>query len=250
MRDVPLGEHESTVETMADTIDHLLAAAAGGGLPATLPSEPFSTLKAWFDEAVSAKATKNPDAMALATVRSDGAPNVRIVLCKGIDVAGGSIRFFTNYTSAKADDLAAHPVASVAMLHDAQYRQIRVSGVVTRASDAESDEYFATRALLSRLGAWASDQSKPMASRAELVSRVRETASKFGVSVTDLMRRDSKVHVPRPAFWGGYRIHATRVELWCGGDGRLHDRAEWTRTCEIVSGQAKVGAWSARRLFP
>lgn len=235
---------------MADTIDQLLAAASGGGLPTTLPVEPFSTLKAWFDEAVSAKATKNPDAMALATVHADGRPSVRIVLCKGIDVAGGSIRFFTNYTSAKADDLAAHPVASIAMLHDAQYRQIRVEGVVTRVSEQESDEYFQTRALLSRLGAWASDQSKPMASRAELVARVREVAGRFGVSVLDLMRRDSKVHVPRPPFWGGYRIHATRVELWCGGDGRLHDRAEWTRTCEIVGGAARAGAWSSRRLFP
>lgn len=235
---------------MADTIDKILAAAAGGGLPATLPSEPFTTLKTWFDQAQVAKATKNPDAMALATVRPDGRPSVRIVLCKGIDVSAGAVRFFTNYTSAKADDLAAYPHASIAMLHDEQYRQIRIDGVVTRVNDSESDEYFASRALLSRLGAWASDQSKPMASRAELVSRVRETASRFGVSVMDLIQRDSKVHVPRPPFWGGYRVHATRVELWSGGDGRLHDRAEWTRGFEVVNGAPKAGPWSARRLFP
>lgn len=238
---------------MADTIDQLLAAlggAAGGGLPNTLPAEPFTTLKAWFDEAQVAKATKNPDAMALATVKPDGEPTVRIVLCKGIDISNGSIRFFTNYTSPKARDLDARAAAAVTMLFDAQYRQVRIDGVVRRASAQESDEYFASRALLSRLGAWASDQSKPMASRAELVARVREAASRFGVSVLDVMRRDSKVQVPRPEFWGGYVLFAKRVELWAGGDGRLHDRAEWRREVALEREQPRFGSWTSTRLFP
>lgn len=238
------------------TIDHVLGLI--GGLPASLPDDPMPTFKKWYDQAMSAKAVNDPDAMALATCSPDGVPTCRIVLCKGIDVQRGGVRFYTNYEGFKGRQLGVNPRAACAINFDAAHRQVRVEGVVMKCSEAESDAYFASRGVLSRLGAWASRQSEPLAARSELVDRVREVMARFGVSVLDLAATGAGVTIPRPAHWGGFNLWATRVELWEGGGGRLHDRAEWRR--EILAGfDAHAGpsdaapvftAWRATRLNP
>jgi pyridoxamine 5'-phosphate oxidase len=212
-----------------------------GGLSEPLPGEPMALLRAWFDEAVLAARQPNPTAMSLATSTRDGRPSARIVLCRGIDPASASLTFFTNYASRKGDDLAANPRAAAVFHWDPQNRQARVEGVARRLPDAESDAYFRSRPLLKRLGAWASDQSRPLPSRAALLARLAEAMERFEVSAADLLDTRSAIDVPRPPHWGGYRLDLDAVELWCGGDGRLHDRARWDR---------EGPAWHVTRLFP
>ena len=213
-----------------------------GLLPDPLPEDPMPLLHQWFEEAMQAKAVPNPGAMALSTCSPDGDPSVRTVLCKSVDVAAGGLTFYTNYQSPKARDLEANPRAAVVFNWDHASRQVRLHGAVCRATDAESDAYFASRALLSRLGAWTSAQSEPIDGRTELVHKLREVMERFDVGVTDLLRGNAAIEIPRPPHWGGYRLAADRVELWVSVGGRLHDRAGWFRT--------DGGAWTATRLQP
>jgi pyridoxamine 5'-phosphate oxidase len=224
---------------------------SGGGLPEVLPADPFPMVKAWFDEAVERQVQPNPNAMTLATVDADGWPSARMVLCKSIDPVRGCLMFYTNYTSRKAAELAANPRAAAVFHWDTLQRQVRVVGPVTRSPEAESDEYFASRPLLSRLCAWISEQSQPIASRQVLTDRFFEILGRFPPV-------DGKEPVvPRPEFWGGYRLWAQRIELWTGVVGRLHDRAAWTRG--LIAGEVDGVAgyrpdparpWSATRLQP
>lgn len=195
-------------------------------LPEELPSHPFGIFKSWWDEAHAKRAQPNPHAMYLATVDADGRPSARTVLCKGmnLDPTTGFIVFYTNRNSRKGESLKANPRASVVFHWDALDRQVRVEGPVVQSPDAESDAYFASRPLESRIGAWVSDQSKPIASRDDLLAKVGETILRLGVQLDD-----EKASVPRPPHWGGYRIWIESMELWVGGPGRVHDRAKWVR---------------------
>lgn len=205
-----------------------------------LPSDPFPIAQRWLDEGFAARAQKNPHAIALATVDEAGRPAVRMVLCKALEPETGSLVFYTNKRSPKGDALRAHAHAAAVFHFDPQDRQVRISGPVSEVSDAESDAYFATRPLDSRLGAWTSAQSEPIASRVELEAAYAREAARFGVREGD--GASERLVVPRPPHWGGYRIRAERVELWHSRPGRLHDRALWVRD--------QTGRWRAQRLQP
>jgi pyridoxamine 5'-phosphate oxidase len=209
-----------------------------GLLPSTLPDDPMPLFEEWFSGARAAKAQPNPDAMALATATPDGRPSVRIVLCKKLVTDPGYVVFFTNYDSRKGGDLAANPRAAATFHWDAFGRQVRLEGRIVRSPPEESDQYFASRALDSRIGAWASLQSQPLDSRRTLLKRVASEAARFGT------------HVPRPPHWGGYRLWPDTVELWIDGPFRVHDRARWTRTLEPEGAGFAAAAWQATRLFP
>jgi pyridoxamine 5'-phosphate oxidase len=211
-------------------IDCLLLPA---GVLEPFPADPFPLLEAWLREAVECKQYDDANAMSLATSTLDGRPSVRIVLCKAIEPKRHSLTFFTNYESRKGLELAANPLASVVFYWPHAGRQARVEGQVERLSYAENDEYFRMRPLLSRIGAHASRQSQPIASRTVLL---REAARVAAASCLEL-------GVTRPAYWGGYRLHADAVELWTACEGRLHQRLRWRSTRE-------QGRWSLDELSP
>ncbi len=229
-----------------------------------LPLSPLELASAWLAQAFREGAEPNPNAMALATSTPDGMPSVRIVLCKDIVPRPGYVVFYTNYRSRKGRELEGNPRAAAVLHFDAQHRQVRVEGLIEHAPASDSDAYFASRALASRIGAWASAQSQPIGSRAELLAAVRAAAQRFGVvDLTDTVaatRADvpqapqglppTEPLVPRPPHWGGYRLWAQAVELWVEGDARIHDRARWTRPLERRDGRIEPGAWSATRLSP
>lgn len=193
---------------------------------ADLTAEPFELLDRWY-ELARAQAPL-PEAVCLATVDEQGMPDARMVLLKGFGPEG--FRFFTNHGSAKGGQLAARPAAALVLYWRELDRQVRVRGIVERLPDADSDEYFATRLRESRIGAWASPQSRELADRDELDRRVAEVEQRFGSG-----------EVPRPGFWGGYRVVPERIEFWQGQVGRLHDRFVYRRAGE---------GWSVARLAP
>lgn len=224
--------------SILDPLDELFSRL---GLPDPLPADPMPLFGRWFDEAVARKAEPNPNGMILATTTRDGRPSARVVLCKSVEVASGSIVFFTNYEGRKSREILDNPNVAAVFHWDHAERQARIEGSVTRTSERESDEYFRSRALLSRLGAWASRQSEPLAARGDLLRQMRETMRRFGVGVHHLALPSMAPDIPRPPHWGGFRIRIDALELWQGGSGRLHDRARWLRVGE---------GWSASRLNP
>lgn len=189
--------------------------------------DPISELARWMNEAIAADVLE-PTAMTLATADGDGVPSARIVLCKGIDESG--LTFFTNYESQKGRELLANPRAALVFFWKELERQVRVTGVVSKVPRAESEAYYRTRPLGSRIGAWASAQSEPVASRAELTNRFAAAEAKYAES-----------EPPLPAFWGGYRLVPDMIELWQGRPSRMHDRLQYTR---VGSG------WTLTRLCP
>jgi pyridoxamine 5'-phosphate oxidase len=218
-------------------------AAAAQLLADPLPAEPLATLAAWIEEA---RATRpNPDAMALATVDPDGRPSARMVVLRGLEHDPGFLVFYTNHQSRKGRALAAHPRAALVFHWDALGRQARVEGPVTRSPDTESDAYFVRRPLDARLGAWASRQSAPVATREDLEARFAEVARRFRAQEAGVQGE-----IPRPPFWGGYRVWAEQVELWVGRVGRLHDRVLWRRALAPVEDGFRAGAWRRERLQP
>ena len=209
-----------------------------GSLPSTLPDDPLPTALAWLADARARKVQPNPDAMVVATATRDGAPSARVVLCKQLVVNPGYVVFFTNYDSRKGRELTENPQIAAVLHWDALARQVRFEGRAVRCPPAESDEYFKSRALDSRIGAWASLQSQPLDSRATLLQRVAAEAARFGVSV------------PRPPHWGGYHLWLDAVELWTEGAFRVHDRARWTRSLAPVDAGFVAGAWQSTRIYP
>lgn len=200
--------------------------------PASMPADPLVAFTAWFDE-VERAGLPEPNAVVLATVDAEGLPHARMVLVKGVDARG--LVVYTNFTSAKGSELAVRPQAALVFPWHPLARQVRVEGPVERVDDAIADAYFASRPRESQLGAWASAQSKPVESRASLDARYADTERRFG-----------DAPVPRPPFWGGYRIVPRRWEFWSGKRGRLHDRVEYVRAEEHQGGRE----WTRRRLQP
>ncbi|MGB1390835.1 MAG: pyridoxamine 5'-phosphate oxidase [Paracoccaceae bacterium] len=190
--------------------------------------DPFEIARRWLVEAETAE-VNDPNAIALSTVDADGLPNARMVLLKDIEDAG--FVFYTNYGSAKAQELDGAQKAAFVMHWKSLRRQIRVRGTVTREAGPQADAYYASRSLKSRLGAWASNQSQPLESRTALMAEVARVTASHGTQPE------------RPPFWGGYRITPVEIEFWADGAFRLHDRFVWRR-----SGPGDV--WSIQRLSP
>ncbi|MBV8741031.1 MAG: pyridoxamine 5'-phosphate oxidase [Sinobacteraceae bacterium] len=222
-------------------------------LPDPLPAEPLVVVNDWLAESWRRQLQPNPNAMVLATAAGDGQPSARVVLCKEIVPQPGYLVFYTNYRSHKGRELSANPHAAAVFHWDHLHRQVRVEGAIVQAPAADSDAYFASRPWASRLGAWASEQSQPVASRAELQQAVRKVAQRFGTPLPGDAAAATRtdVLVPRPAHWGGFQLWAQAVELWTEGEARIHDRARWTRTLQQrADGLFDVGPWTATRLQP
>lgn len=190
--------------------------------------DPFALARAWLAEASEVE-INDPNAIALSTVDHDGMPNARVVLLK--DIEDGAFVFYTNYTSAKARELDTAGKAAFVMHWKSLGRQIRARGLITREDGPLADAYYASRSLKSRQGAWASDQSKPLADRETLERALEDVIAKHGDNPA------------RPPFWGGYRLTPLELEFWSDGPARLHDRFQWLR--------ASVDApWQIARLNP
>jgi pyridoxamine 5'-phosphate oxidase len=201
----------------------------GEGPDFTDAPDPFALFRAWMEEAEAAEPA-DPEAMALATVDAEGLPNVRMILLKGADTHG--FVFYTNGESAKGHELAANPKAALLFYWKSLGRQIRMRGPVEPATEAEADVYFATRHRESRIGACASLQSRPLASRAALEAEVERLTKDFGDG-----------EIPRPAYWRGYRLIPLEVEFWRSSPFRLHDRIVFRRA-------SPREPWAKTRLYP
>jgi pyridoxamine 5'-phosphate oxidase len=190
--------------------------------------DPFAIARGWMAEAVKTE-PNDPDATALATVDAGGLPNVRMVLLREIEAA--AFVFYTNYDSRKGQEIAASGKAAFVLHWKSLRRQIRVRGLTAREDGPQADAYFASRSLKSRLGAWASQQSQPLSSRAALIAEVAKVTARHGISPA------------RPPHWGGIRIVPLEIEFWADGDFRLHDRFRWER-------QTPDAGWRIQRLNP
>jgi pyridoxamine 5'-phosphate oxidase len=194
---------------------------------ADLDPDPFVQFRLWYDDAV-AHGAAQPDAMSLASATVDGRPSVRFVLLRGVDHRG--FAWYTNFESRKGRELDANPHAAISVHWPAVQRQVRATGSVERVSDSEADAYWFARPRASRVSAWASEQSEVVGDREELEARVRE-----------IERRYADADVPRPAWWGGYRLVPEEIEFWQHREDRLHDRLRYSRS---------VGSWRVDRLQP
>lgn len=194
--------------------------------------DPFVLAQEWLRAAEESE-PNDPNAIALATVDPDGLPNVRMVLLKDIESYGGadgSFVFYTNFDSAKGQEIASSGKAALVLHWKSLHRQIRVRGVTERVEDELADAYYASRSLKSRLGAWASKQSRPLMSRTALMAEVARVTGSHGTNPK------------RPPHWGGIRIRPVEMEFWADGSYRLHDRFRWTRR--------ENGPWTVQRLNP
>ncbi len=195
----------------------------------TEAKDPFALFKLWLDEA-RATEINDPEAMTIATVDADGLPDARMVLCKGADERG--IVFYTNIESAKGRELKGQPRAAALFHWKSLRRQARFRGPIAEVTTAESDAYFASRPRGSQIGAWASQQSRPLAARGDLEAAVKAYEQRY-----------ANADVPRPDYWRGYRLSPIEIEFWRDGPSRLHERIRFTRP-------APESAWDKRLLYP
>jgi len=195
--------------------------------------DPYALARAWLDAARETE-INDPDAVALATVDGDGLPNVRMVLLREIeaDRRTGGFVFYTNYDSTKGQELSEQPRAAMVLHWKSRRRQLRLRGPIERVEAAKSDAYYASRHYKSRLGAWASAQSRPLSSRTRLIADVARVGIRY------------PVNPPRPAHWGGFRLRPVEMEFWADGEFRLHDRFHWRRDAP------ESDAWDVQRLSP
>jgi pyridoxamine 5'-phosphate oxidase len=223
------GPGEMTDPVQAD-VERRRRRYAGGPLDLSdLAPDPLLQFERWYAQAIDAGLTE-PNAMTLSTVDAAGRPQSRYVLLRGLDERG--FRFYTNFASAKARELDAHPQAALTFGWLEVHRSVRVTGRAERVDADESDAYFATRPRDSRIGAWASPQSAVLESRGELDARVADVTARF----------EAQEDIPRPEFWGGYLVVPEVVEFWQGRPSRLHDRLRYVRE--------PGGAWAVERLGP
>ncbi|HEY9882370.1 MAG TPA: pyridoxamine 5'-phosphate oxidase [Thermosynechococcaceae cyanobacterium] len=194
---------------------------------ADVDPDPIRQFQRWLDQAIAAELPE-PNAMTLATATRDGIPSARIVLLKGLDARG--FAFYTNYESRKGQELADNPQAALVFLWTVLERQVRIEGQVEKVAAAETDAYFQSRPLASRLGAWASEQSRVIRDREVLEQRFAELKATYADET-----------VPRPPHWGGYRVIPHQIEFWQGRTSRLHDRLRY---------RLKQGNWLLERLAP
>ena len=218
---------ERRVVELSETLTKTEPPAPGEALDPATASDPLAVFRAWLAEAGGTE-VNDPNAMQLATVDETGLPNLRTVLLKGFDVRG--FVFYTNHGSAKGRELLASRKAALLFHWKSLRRQVRVRGAVEEVSAEESDAYYASRPRGSRIGAWASEQSRPLDSRATLEARVKALEAEYE-------GRD----IPRPSHWGGFRVVPREVELWADGPFRLHDRFLFTRADD---------GWDRKRLNP
>ena len=215
------------------------------------PADPLPILGEWLERAARLTDRPNPHSLVLSTTGANGRADARVVLLKHYDDRLGYLVFYTNYLSAKGRQLAACPEASAVFHWDRLGLQARVRGPVVMSPASESDAYFDTRGWESQLAAWASDQSKAVASRADLEARMNEAARRFGGDSGEWRQGVPSGAVTRPPHWGGYRLWARSVELWTQGEARLHDRICWSRDLEPAgNADFRAGVWRARRLQP
>jgi pyridoxamine 5'-phosphate oxidase len=231
-------------------------------LPDPLPADPLELASQWLAQARIDAAQPNPNAMVLATVDENGQPSARVVLCKDIVPETGHIVFYTNYQSRKGRELRKNPRAAIVFHWDHRHRQVRAEGHVEPLDEARNDAYFRTRAWQSRIGAWASRQSEPVASRAEMGESVAAAARRFGIPYGGPGTQEPAevaIEVPRPPYWGGFALAVEAIELWVEGEFRIHDRARWTRerraapqtsTAAAAAAPAARPRWTATRLQP
>ena len=194
----------------------------------TLPDNPFDLFNEWYQEAVGQE-PRDPNAMALATVNTEGMPSVRMVLLKGVQ--NGTFVFFTSKESRKGQEMTENPHVALCFYWKSLNRQIRVEGIATPIDGEEADSYFASRPVGAQIGAWASKQSQLLSSREELEERMAEMSQRFGDDV-----------IPRPDHWVGYQVMPIAIEFWADRPFRLHDRIVYTPEGD--------GSWTQSRLYP
>jgi pyridoxamine 5'-phosphate oxidase len=224
---IPPMSNDPLIPASPSADDYVAQVTTAEPLPLLPEADPFDLFEAWLKAALESE-PNDANAMALSTVDTEGMPDSRMVLLKGVDTDG--FTFFTNLGSAKGRELAATPKAALLFHWKSLRRQVRIRGLVEQVPDAEADAYFATRARPSQLGAWASDQSRPLTDRFALEKKVAEAGLRFGLG-----------KVPRPPHWSGFRLRPQTMEFWRDRPFRLHER--------LVFGRSGNG-WTTQRLFP